>query len=124
RRRTARRTHYVSTFGVSQDLAWHKFGGIIAESPVMFMPALEPLPGFWHNGGRLRVKEYAVKPLFALFWQICRFRRGPEDVPFAPALMAILLLAVAGLGSLSIVILSGVEQPRPEQDVAVSTQLM
>jgi len=88
------------------------------------MPALEPLPGFWHNGGRLRVKEYAVKPLFALFWQICRFRRGPEDVPFAPALMAILLLAVAGLGSLSIVILSGVEQPRPEQDVAVSTQLM
>ena len=65
-----------------------------------------------------------MKPLFALFWQICRFRRGPEDVPFAPALMAILLLAVAGLGSLSIVILSGVEQPGPEQDVAVSTQLM
>lgn len=89
------------------------------------MGALVPLAGFWHNGSRLRVKEYALKPLFALFWQICIFRRGPHDVPYAPALTGLLLVLVAGLGALSIWLLAGVDSPRPDdKPVAPFTQML
>ena len=39
-----------------------------------------------------------MKSLIELFWQLCRFRRGPQNVPYSPPLMVLLLLAVAGLG--------------------------
>ncbi len=40
-----------------------------------------------------------MKPLFTLFWQLCRFQRGPQDVPHSPPLLAflvILLLLLSG----------------------------
>ena len=67
-----------------------------------------------------------MKPLFALFWQICRFRRGPDDVPYAPALAGLLVAAVAGLVAASIVVLNSLALP-PPADVPVvspSTQLL
>ncbi len=58
-----------------------------------------------------------MKPLFALFWQICRFRRGPEDVPYMPALAGLLTLAVATIAGLMVMVLSRLQpmvadQPR------------
>jgi len=46
-----------------------------------------------------------LKPLFALFWQLCLFRRGPQDVPYAPALLVIILLAEMALGVASVLML-------------------
>lgn len=60
-------------------------------------------------------QELDLKPLFTLFWQICRFRRGPQDVPFAPALAGLLLIAVAGLLGLSVMVLNGLA-PAPTED--------
>lgn len=68
-----------------------------------------------------------MKPLFALFWQICRFRRGPEDVPYAPALAGLLIVAVAGLVGGSVLILNGLTPPPSSPDipqVAPTTQLL
>ena len=67
-----------------------------------------------------------MKPLFALFWQICRFRRGPEDVPFAPALAGLLVVAVAALVGASVVVLGSLA-PSPPSDTPVvppATQLL
>ena len=52
-----------------------------------------------------------MKPLFALFWQICRFRCGPEDVPYAPGLAKLLTVAVAGLAGLTILLLDHLVPP-------------
>ena len=43
-----------------------------------------------------------MKPLIVLFWQVCRFQKGPQDVPYSPALLGVLLLAVAALGAASV----------------------
>lgn len=40
-----------------------------------------------------------MKPLFTLFWQLCVFRRGPQDVPYSPVLLAVLVLAELLLGA-------------------------
>lgn len=64
-----------------------------------------------------------MKPLFALFWQICRFRRGPEDVPYAPALAALLVVAVAGLVGGSVLVLNGLAPPPGEDAPALSTPM-
>ena len=40
-----------------------------------------------------------MKPLFALFWQLCLFRRGPQDVPYSPVLLGALVLAELALGA-------------------------
>lgn len=42
-----------------------------------------------------------MKPLFVLFWQLCRFQKGPQDVPFSPPLL-VLLFGVVLLLSASI----------------------
>jgi len=52
-----------------------------------------------------------LKPLFALFWQICRFRSGPADVPYAPALLGLMLVLVLTLGLSSIPLLSAYDDP-------------
>lgn len=57
-----------------------------------------------------------MKPLFALFWQICRFRRGPEDVPYAPALAGLLMVAVAILLALGGLLLQGLAPDQPDAD--------
>lgn len=75
------------------------------------MPTLLQRPRIWHNGPRLYSQELDLKPLFALFWQICRFQRGPEDVPYAPALAGLLVVVVAGLSGLSVLILNSVAPP-------------
>lgn len=38
-----------------------------------------------------------LKPLFALFWQLCRFQKGPQDVPYSPVLLVLLVLAEMAL---------------------------
>ena len=38
-----------------------------------------------------RLMAYA-RPLVARFWEICLLRKGPEDVPYSPPLMLLLLL--------------------------------
>lgn len=58
-----------------------------------------------------------MKPLFALFWLICRFRRGPEDVPYAPALAGLLVVAVAGLVGGSVLLLDGLAPPPSSPDI-------
>ncbi len=93
------------------------------------MPALVPVPGIWHNGGRSGVKEAALKPLFNLFWQICCFRRGPQDVPYHRALLGLLLVMVLSIGLLSIFLLAGVDQsgrevPLPQQVLALLFSLV
>lgn len=40
------------------------------------------------------------RELAQLFWNICLFRRGPQDVPSTDALTAILLLLTAAVGTL------------------------
>lgn len=40
-----------------------------------------------------------MKPLFALFWQLCLFRKGPQDVPYAPVLLVVLVLVELVLGA-------------------------
>ncbi|AUM13835.1 hypothetical protein [Ketobacter alkanivorans] len=47
-----------------------------------------------------------MKPLFVLFWQLCRFQKGPQDVPYSQALMVVLLLANVSLGLGSMLVLS------------------
>jgi len=42
--------------------------------------------------------------LAKLFWNICLFRRGPQDVPSTDALTAILLLLTAAIGTLIVYI--------------------
>lgn len=84
---------------------------MIKEKAAFFMSALVPVAGIWHNDGRFEVKEPALKPLFTLFWQICRFRSGPEDVPYAPALLGLMLVLVLTLGLSSIPLLSAYDDP-------------
>lgn len=48
-----------------------------------------------------------VKPLFVLFWQLCRFQKGPQDVPYSQALLVVLLLAEVSLGLATILFLGG-----------------
>lgn len=43
-----------------------------------------------------------MKPLFALFWQLCLFRRGPQDVPYSPVLLVALVLVELVLGAVII----------------------
>ena len=85
------------------------------------MPALVPVPGIWHNGGRFEVKEAALKPLFNLFWQICCFRRGPQDVPYQRSLLGLMLVLVLACGLLFIFLLSGLDASEkavpPQQQV-------
>ena len=52
-----------------------------------------------------------MKPLFSLFWQICLFRRGPQDVPYAPGLLALLVILVLVLDAASIPLLSAFAIP-------------
>ena len=40
-----------------------------------------------------------MKPLLVLFWQLCLFRRGPEDVPYSQVLLAMLVLVELALGA-------------------------
>ena len=40
-----------------------------------------------------------MKSLFELFWQICVFRKGPDQVPHAPALLGLLLIAILVLSA-------------------------
>ncbi len=42
--------------------------------------------------------DAALKVLFGLFWQLCLFRRGPQDVPYSPVLLVMLVGALIGLG--------------------------
>lgn len=46
-----------------------------------------------------------MKSLFDLFWQICLFRRGPADVPYAPVLPVLLAVALLVLSALLILML-------------------
>lgn len=60
-----------------------------------------------------------MKPLLALFWQICRFRRGPQDVPFSPPLAGLLVVAVAGALGLSVLLLNALAPEPPADRVAL-----
>ncbi len=40
-----------------------------------------------------------MKPLIALFWQLCLFRRGPQEVPYSPVLLGIFVVAELILGA-------------------------
>lgn len=44
------------------------------------------------------------RELAKLFWNICLFRRGPQDVPSTDALTAVLLLLTAAVGTLIVYI--------------------
>lgn len=46
-----------------------------------------------------------MKPLFVLFWQLCRFQKGPQDVPYSQALLLLLLLAEVALGLATLLVL-------------------
>lgn len=83
---------------------------------------LVPLPGIWHNGRRSPVKEPALKPLFTLFWQLCRFRCGPEDLPYSPARLLVVLLLELSLGLLAIPLLAQLDTA--ESPPAVAPQLL
>lgn len=41
-----------------------------------------------------------MKALFSLFWQLCRFQKGPQDVPHSPPLLALLVMALMSLSVL------------------------
>lgn len=65
-----------------------------------------------------------MKSLFTLYWQICCFRRGPQDVPFAPALLGLTLVLVLTLGLSSIPLLSAYDEaekavPAAQQVIAL-----
>lgn len=46
-----------------------------------------------------------MKPLIVLFWQLCRFQKGPEDVPYSQVLLILLLVAELSLGMATILML-------------------
>ncbi|MVF11325.1 hypothetical protein FT643_04125 [Ketobacter sp. MCCC 1A13808] len=46
-----------------------------------------------------------MKSLFNLFWHICLFRKGPQDVPHAPALVGLLLVTLLILSALMLLAL-------------------
>ncbi|HAU13990.1 MAG TPA: hypothetical protein DCS92_09790, partial [Gammaproteobacteria bacterium] len=46
-----------------------------------------------------------MKPLFVLFWQLCRFQKGPQDVPYSQVLLLLLLVAELALGMATILLL-------------------
>ena len=39
-----------------------------------------------------------MKALWALFWSLCRMRRGPEDLPYSASLLLLVLLLDVALG--------------------------
>ncbi len=41
-----------------------------------------------------------MKALIYLFWQICTFRKGPQDVPYSPPLLGLLVVALVVLSLL------------------------
>lgn len=45
-----------------------------------------------------------MKTLMRLFWQLCLFQRGPEDVPHSPPLVAVLVAALMLLSVLIVVL--------------------
>ncbi|RLU03905.1 MAG: hypothetical protein D9N11_01680 [Ketobacter sp.] len=67
-----------------------------------FHVVLLSLGGFWHNAPLFFSQPgpgVVLKPLLALFWQMCLFRRGPQDVPYSPVLLIVLVLVELALGA-------------------------
>lgn len=46
-----------------------------------------------------------MKPVFHLFWQLCRLQKGPQDVPYSPILLLLLVLALLSLSGLIVLLL-------------------
>jgi hypothetical protein len=60
-----------------------------------------------------------MKALWSLFWQLCRLKRGPEDVPYSLQLLLLLLLLDCALG------ISGQLLAQPERlRIAVALTLL